>query len=57
MGETVNIAARLERKTRELNQPLLISKETAVRLTTTQATLLTCAKLKGIEECVETYTV
>lgn len=57
MGEAVNIAARLERKTRELNTPILISQSTANKLTITKATPHTTLKLKGIDKCINTFTV
>ncbi len=57
MGIPVNIAARLQAMTRELNNNIIISEEAARRSTTRFSTPLTPAKLKGIDNDIPIYLI
>ncbi len=57
MGIPVNIAARLQAKTRELNNNIIISQELANRSHSRFTTQLTYVKLKGIDNDIPVYLV
>jgi adenylate cyclase len=57
MGMPVNIAARLQAMTRELNNNIIISEELAKRSTASFTTPLTHAKLKGIDNDIPIYLI
>jgi class 3 adenylate cyclase len=57
MGIPVNIAARLQSLTRELNNNIIISEELANRSGSHFATPLTHAKLKGIDNDMPIYLI
>lgn len=55
IGDTVNVAARIESLTKELQQPMLVSAATAEKSGDTTLTLITEAKLRGRHESVTLY--
>lgn len=57
MGIPVNIAARLQAMTRELNNNIIISEEVAKRSTTKFTSPLVYAKLKGIDNDIPIYLI
>ena len=57
MGMPVNIAARLQAMTRELNNNIIISEELAKCSTASITTPLTHAKLKGIDNDIPIYLI
>jgi adenylate cyclase len=58
MGDAVNLAARLEAKTKEVGSPILLSAETYLALAGTQdlrAEALTDVQIKGKRDLVTVY--
>lgn len=56
LGDTVNIAARIERQTRVYGHPILLSKETAMESGVLTKWVDDC-QLKGKQQCVSLYTL
>lgn len=58
IGNTVNMASRIESATKEQNHPILFSKEFSEKISTNfKSKYITTRKLKGISKDIELYTI